>query len=279
MKVKWIASDWVGTDQLPKSLAAAGHHRVEAGQDATVYVGTYQTPLGVDKLRVLRDQAPLILLLTEGSDPHWKALLHTYAMWGVFSRIVNIDGNSQWPGAINDLTLLTPIDSMPFGEPLPLEQRWHTMGFSGGVSDFRRVLLGKIPFVRVRDCPPEPTYENYLQHAEFLRRCVACLNLRNMAPESGGNHVKGRVLEAALAGACLFEPVGTPTSQWFTPGVDYVEYESVEHIKELMLAAHDRHFELLQMAEIMRRKVLVEHSPSRFWTQVFKGVAPCVSSS
>jgi hypothetical protein len=81
-----------------------------------------------------------------------------------------------------------------------------------------------------------------------------CQIIANHAQTGGGGqqHVKGRVVEAGWAGACLLENPGSPTSRWFDPGVDYMEY-GAENIDVEAMAAR------------FHERVVIEHHPSVFW--------------
>ena len=48
-------------------------------------------------------------------------------------------------------------------------------------------------------------------------------------------HVKGRVIEAGLAGCLLLEQADSPTRDWFEAGVDYLPYQSMGQAKEIVL--------------------------------------------
>jgi len=85
-------------------------------------------------------------------------------------------------------------------------------------------------------------------------------------------HVKGRVIEAALAGAVLFETRGSPTLNWFVPGEDYISCVGYGEV-QLYLDLLDRHPDYAQkMANNMRRKVIERHSAPVFWKQVFERI-------
>jgi spore maturation protein CgeB len=86
--------------------------------------------------------------------------------------------------------------------------------------------------------------------------------------------VKGRVLEAGWAGACLLEHADSPTRNWFTPGVDYAVYRDRN---EALMAVHqllysDRGVTAQRMADNLARRVRAEHSAEIFWGRVWEAL-------
>jgi spore maturation protein CgeB len=100
---------------------------------------------------------------------------------------------------------------------------------------------------------------------------LASVRLSVNVPFSGTEatmQVKGRVIESALAGACLMEAKGAPTARWFTPGEDYVEYANVGELFGNIERLSKDPAESERIALNLRRKVLAEHSPAIFWSKV-----------
>ena len=82
-------------------------------------------------------------------------------------------------------------------------------------------------------------------------------------------HVKGRVVEAGLAGCLLLEPTGSPTPDWFEPGVDYLPYENMAQAKEIVERMSALPQETEAFGARLRKKVLDNHSPEKFWGRIF----------
>jgi hypothetical protein len=106
-------------------------------------------------------------------------------------------------------------------------------------------------------------------YCTFLKHCKAVITV----PFTGSNattHVKGRVIEAGYAGACLLEWENPATASWFQPRADYWTYSSVEECREMaqFLAAHPKLCQ--EMAASLNHRVTTEHSPEKFWGAVFE---------
>lgn len=90
-------------------------------------------------------------------------------------------------------------------------------------------------------------------------------------PDTGtgtSQHVKGRVLEAALAGCILFELRGSPTEQWFIPHVDYLPYDGPDDLIANLDWIAKNPDKAETMARRLQEKVRFEHSPAVFWAAI-----------
>jgi hypothetical protein len=76
------------------------------------------------------------------------------------------------------------------------------------------------------------------------------------------------VLECAYAGACLLETRGSAASEWFTPGEDFLTYETWEEAAYVVATASEEY--LQECAANLRKKVLERMSPRIFWNKVFE---------
>lgn len=228
-----------------------------------------------------RNIAPMVHLCSDAADQPWFDLLREYQMNACFTLQVAIDGSNRWPLADQGMTLLTPVDPGFFqNAERPHERRAMRCGYAGnaggGPASRRSILLAELLKLRAIEFRPRTnlpyTYEGY---CDFLQQCVCSVNIAYSGTEST-LQVKGRVIETALAGAVLLETRGTPTSNWFTAGEDYLEYDSAEHIVELTRELNSD-FSLSQaMAQRLRAKVLADHTPRNFWLRIFQriGVHP-----
>jgi len=202
----------------------------EANPKVIFYVGAPMAP-AVPKLETfksLRRIAPLVNICHDAFDPSW---FETLLIWrDCFDLQVSIDGGSETPGI--DMGTLTPFSPLPYeGKDI---KRDITCGFAGqnsGPGHPRRDWLN--PLVNLKRVSHRPrdteTYEGY---ANFLLRCRMVINFS----QSGNNvhHVKGRVIEVALAGGVLLEMDGAPTRDWIPEEYIYFYkdlYEASEIIK------------------------------------------------
>lgn len=288
MNILFLAAYWLGFDLLHKSLVSLGEHEVKLVRydkmirittlvnrerrdfplDLIVYVGTNGGPVlpSPGDLRSLRNICPVLCISPEASDSRWWwNTLQQQQKHECFDLIVNIDGCEEWPESSKGLTLLTPIDPAPWGEPKPWAERSVICGFSGGVdSGYRPFILKEFgDGITIRDCTPGDTYGDY---REFVRDCRITFNMA-MNANRIGRHVKGRVLEAGLAQSLLLEDEGSPTNRWFIPGQDYIEWKTGTHAAQLAKFMDVPEAE--SIAANLRTVILAKHTPKHFWSTVF----------
>ncbi len=242
-----------------------------------VYIGSRWGPqptiLTLAKLN--SEVAPMVHICSDAGDPPWHDRLAEYHYAGAFALQVAIDGNPNWPGAQYGMTALTPINPELFNGMRPHAERPILCGFAGnpgGNGTVRRYLLSEMMLhksldVRLRLEGPE----TYKACCEYMQECRLTLN----TPWTGSGqalHVKGRVLEAGLAGSCLLEFYEAPTNLWFKPNVDYVEFQHAGHAIELVhyFAKNSAASEIF--GRRLREKVLTEHTPIKFWIKVLKRI-------
>jgi hypothetical protein len=218
----------------------------------------------------LRRYAPIVHLSGDLSDPPYDPYLKRYGEDGTFDLTVNIDGNDEWNrhGA-KGITLLSPTAPQFFDNPRPLADRSIDFGFAGGLgSPSRRDIveyLQKEAGLVVK--PYDNRWGSYADYARFLMDCKIVLNI----PFSGSDavrQVKGRVLEAGLAGCVLLDHVESAASKWFDPGTDFITYTH----REIAASKAEDWKEAQWVADNLSRKVREEHSPDRFWGRIFQEV-------
>lgn len=255
----------------------------EFAPDLIVYIGSrWGKQPSIATLAQLQSKvAPSVHICSDAADPPWHDLLREYHDKGAFTLQVAIDGNKKWPASPAGLTLLTPVEFKHFPEVvLPHAERPIKCGFAGntggGPTSKRTILLCGLLEKRVLDMrvrSPLPfTYEGY---CEYLTRCRVSLNIAHTGTEQT-MHVKGRVIETALAGACLLENEGSPAREWFEPGIDYAEYSTIEQAVDLIEHMNNSPLIAQSMATNLRAKVRQFHSPDTFWRTILDkiGVRP-----
>ena len=248
----------------------------EEAPEFIVYIGSRwgQQP-GASALASINAKiAPMVHICSDAADTPWHDALRQYQQQSCFSLQVAIDGSHKWPMSECGLTLLTPVDPKMFGEPVPHAERHIACGYAGnaGAGSGRRTemlaaLLERkvIDQLHIRSNLPH-TNEMYNR---FLGLCRMSVSIAWTGTEAA-LHVKGRVLESSLAGAVLLETKGAPTSYWFRPGLDYLEYETAEEAALIVTRLQHETEATQAMAISMRDRVLAEHSPARFWAQIFE---------
>lgn len=247
----------------------------EYAPDFIVYVGGVwgKQPSLAALAHITNHIAPMIHLCSDAADPPWHELLRQYNNAGAFTLQVAIDGSHKWPHSDRHITALTPVDPLLFPSVLKSHrERSVACGYAGnqgsGPSSQRTIVLcellkQRVLDLRIRSSLPY-TYESFCEYLATLRMS---LNVAYTGTEST-THVKGRVLEAGLAGACLLETKGSPTSYWFRPGLDYLEYESPGEAAQIIRRLANEPEATQAMGESLRQRILREHSPAQFWGRI-----------
>ena len=265
-------------------------HALRYQPDLIVYIGSRwgELPSMGTLGSMNKNVAPVVHLCSDAADHPWHDLLLDYAKAKCFALQVAIDGNKDWPlhNDPNGLTALTPFDPRRYPDPKPHAERDIHFGYSGSIGSAGNPRKKRSPSIRYRivdECRRDGGMQireredhnvgledrTYQAYVDYLGRCRVTLNV----PFSGTQaamQVKGRVVEAGLAGCVLLEHRGAPTAYWFTPGVDYLEYDNAGHANQL--AAALKPDESQAMAMRLRARVLAEHGPEAFWSRVLKRI-------
>lgn len=242
--------------------------------DLIVYVGAVSGNIPSQGLflRLKNEIAPTVHLCSDAADEPWWPLLKQYDAAHCFSVQVALDGSKLWPLAETQVTALTVLDNSRF--PLPLAphcERSVVLGFAGNMGGTRTAKIDEMRRfglqLRLRDKRPD----GYDSFVEFMCRCRMTVNF----PQTGSGrckHVKGRVIESALSGVLLFEESGSPASEWFEPGLDYIEFNKPSHVRTLAEYYQRRPDESQVIAERLARKVRRDHGPLEFWSRIFERI-------
>ena len=215
----------------------------------------------------------MVLLSGDLSDPPWWPYLRDFRAAGCFDCIVNFDGNEAWPSGNRDLTMLTPMSPSFFANQRPLKDRLIPFGFCGGCgSPSRREIIDYlVEHAGLQIKPREEQYGTYARYARFMLECQLTVNV----PHSGSDNaeqVKGRVLEAGLAGTCLLEHEASAARHWFDAGTDYIVYRTKEEAAMIARGLLENVTLMQETALRLQRKVIENHSPAKFWARVFEAV-------
>lgn len=231
--------------------------------------------------------APTVLMCSDAADvvSPWTYLLSQYDKAKAFSCVVAIDGNRNWEFSDRHLTLLTPIDPRRYpSPPIPHKNRGIPFGFAGNVGSFkamkngkpagRRMLIAQMQTFGLQTRQRDDSFDASKPHSESYQECVNFMANTRVMPnfcETGSyerTHVKGRVVEAGLAGTMLLEQVGSPADQWFEKGVDYIEYRDTRQVKSFIKSLIANPDETEGFGMRLRAKVMAEHTPEKFWGKV-----------
>lgn len=243
--------------------------------DAIVYIGAIEQfhdcrpVLSVDNLKKLRDIAPTIHICGDASDFPWWPWLEKYEKADCFAVQVSIDGNFDTPLASfpNGMVKLTPTSPKAF-RIRSWQNRDIQAGFAGGLGHGERA--GLVHYFAAMHSPVQwrPNFASYEELGDFMGRCKISVN-HAMNGTGDKFHVKGRVVEAGFAVSCLLERANPHTAKWFKPGIEYVEYENVQHANEMLKYLCEEDEMVRNMANALFARVWIEHHPKKFWLDVF----------
>jgi len=255
---------YYGTDK-------AAEHLIDGKPDVVVYWATLnrERMLSDETLRWLRSRARLVLWCSESSSPHYAELLAHYRDEKLFDLSIGTDGGSD----LVDWSTLWPVDPEWYAPALAIDYgagcKDINLGFGGSIGDDRKPLIrsfGDALTVRERKAGNSEEFDRYGSYAAWLMRCRAVVNDATL---DGGYAVKNRVIEAGLAGCCLFEMCGSPLSKWgFDPGHDYLAFDPrVPDAVRAVVEAPEFPDIAATFGSRLREKVRQFH-PSRFWEKV-----------
>ena len=260
---------------------AAAAHLCDGRPDVVVYWATLnrERMLSDETLRWLRSRARLVLWCSESSSPHYAELLAHYRKQDMFDLRVGTDGGSEacFTKDLIDYTTLWPVDPWWYQGWDDIEHRYIgrpsdkdiNLGFGGSIGDDRKPLIrsfGDALTVRERKAGNGEEFDRYGSYAAWLMRCRAVVN---DAALDGGWAVKNRVIEAGLAGCCLFEMAGSPLTRWgIEPGRDYLMFDpQVPEAVRAVVESPEFPDIAATFGSRLREKVQQFH-PSKFWQRV-----------
>lgn len=293
-KILWLTTSSMNIEPVIGSLEAAEfdidieHYRYDHVQEGTFfdedltlkvgsvrpdlvfYIGSLEGPYMARShvYHNIQEICPIVNIVFDGGCPFGWPALKKFREDKCFSVVVNIDGNQDWPKGENDMTTLCPIDPRPYAK---VAEKSIPFGFYGGsTSDDRAELLKKLKELKlIETAERDERLGSYQAYADFMLKCRMVLN---MAKTGSGktSHVKARVIESGLARACLLEPKDSPAKNWFKPGIDYLEYSSVDQLEDLVLSLDAA--DMQDVAESLHKKVITDHSPEKFYRKIFEKV-------
>lgn len=244
--------------------------------DLIVYIGSrWGDLLSIPALKSLREIAPTVHICSDAADDPWWDLLIEYDKAGAFDLQVAIDGNKEWPLHATQLTCLTPFrpDQYPAVLTPHIERPfvWGYGGNPGGNGSKRKAMMDALIAMGLKIRLRDPALGTHQAYIDFMCQCRIIVNF----PHTGTQnymHVKGRVVEAGVTGALLLDERGSPTRDWFTPGVDYLEYSTADEAKAIVDRLANRPEESQAIGWRMRCRVLKEHGPEQFWSRILERV-------
>lgn len=251
----------------------------ELAPDVIVYIGARwgKTVSPAALAHMNAKVAPTVHICSDAADAPWHDLLREYHQCGAFSLQVAIDGSHKWPLSNHAMTALTPVEPGLFGRPLPHKERPIPCGYAGnpGAGNGSR-RTGMLSALLERKTIDQLHIRSNLPHTNgmynrFLGLCRLSVSIAWTGTETA-LHVKGRVLESGLAGACLLETKGAPTSYWFRPGLDYLEYGTPDEATDIVRRLANEPEASQAIGFSLRQRILNEHTPHHFWTRIFNRI-------
>lgn len=241
----------------------------EAAPDVVFYIGAAWLPGNprIETLQAIRKMAPSVHICFDGGDSPWWPKMEEYRKMGCFSRQVNIDG-AVCPTA--DVVTLCPID------PRPYERNYtgvkpRRAGFAGFVGNtYRGSIVNPLVMQGLMELRHRKSgYKNndYEEFAKWLcdTRCTVNTAITGTVMR---RHVKGRIIEAGLAGVCVLEDGDSPTKNWFTPMHDYIPWNSVDDVAFWLRTMQDSEME--RIGRNLRETVSEKYSAKAIYQSMIK---------
>jgi hypothetical protein len=241
--------------------------------DIIVWIGAHRGSHHIPGVRPVPDTAelvrvgrvaPMVHLCPDSGDTPWWPEIEDFHRAGAFRLQVGIDGCHDSPIASFGMVALTPIDPAFFPD-VPWEHKIYRCGFSGG-GGFREQMLNGLQ---------QRGFLTRFQDSSYKDMCISytqCKLILNDARTGTGTkrHVKGRFVEAALAGAVPIEPHDAPTHNWFKPGEEYLVWANEGEIEAHIGRVPELDEQYRAMAANLRKRMIEEHSAPVFWGKVLK---------
>ena len=197
---------------------------------ATPVRGTDMNP-SIDTLVRIGNETSARIVVLNGDSYDDAAILWTESFASVADVIVVQDCYSYYPGRVRDprkyLATWTPQDPGLFfagNDPRPID-----VSFLGSVGRYpdRKRALGIIEAAGLNVTRGGGQAEAALSiedYAAVLRQSRIVLNFSRPVFDADIFQCKGRVIEATLSGALLFEQENPETERWLTSGIHHVSF-------------------------------------------------------
>lgn len=166
------------------------------------------------------------------------------------------------------LYLWTPINSnLYFKDNQTLD-----VGFIGSTryperQEYLNKLKVKLPNIQIGGGQRESS-SSINKYAKMVRSCKIGLNFCKNPMGSGYEQIKGRVFEVIASKSLLLEEKNSSTPDFFTPGLDYVEFENLEDLVNKIEYYSQNESERISIAENGFRKFNKYYTSKHFWDKV-----------
>lgn len=264
------------------------NHYIEHKFDVMIWLGTVHPDRTQNHtFKILRENGcKTIFLCPEASNIGWHQSIIEFKRDGCFDLMVNLDGLSPKIEDVDIYTTLAIYDQRPYVHLKPWHERPIDIGFCGGGTfrrsesslplSFREQLIAHLrSFPNFKELEFVDQSGTYQKYADFMMDCKIAINCSG----SGGdlsNHVKGRVLEAGLAGCLLLEDIKSPIDRWFKES-SFRYYPNIEYLDKVVAFHLMQVGESSKIAQSLNEEVRTRYNPSKLWDDIFRRVnAPII---
>lgn len=113
---------------------------------------------------------------------------------------------------------------------------------------------------------------SFSYYASLIRRSKININFSKNPQIGGYDQLKGRVLETIASRSLLMEEKNQSTSDFFIPGVDYVEFDGLDDLKEKIKYYLEHEDLRREIALSGYNKFMDKYTAKHFWKAVFERI-------
>lgn len=228
----------------------------------------------LEVLEAIRSQCQIPFAAMWADTTSDLAFAHCNRMSKVIDLNLLLDSNSlgeRNPGKPEFLRLWTPLDFSVFhtdkeAKEIPVSFIGSTGDYRSGREDYLGYLKDQNLEVFREGSQESPV--SLARYAEILRKSRISLNFSHAA--YGTHQFKGRVLEVMFSGAMLMENKNSETTQFFTPSVDYVDFDSKEDLADKLRFYAEHEQERQEIALAGHQKAIEQYNYRTLWQKVME---------
>lgn len=243
--------------------------------DLIVYIGAIEQyhlkpVLSVERLKELREIAPMVHICGDAGDSAWAPFLEEYD--SIFNVQVGIDGVKNSPLKEKGLVLLPPISHNNYFHNKRWEEREHLIGFLGEPKSVDEQI-----FYSYGTAHPEARWlkkGTTQEIMEFMGNCKMMFNYTRTLEQR--NKVNPIVADIAMARCMLAETKNPVTDDWFKDGEDYYTFNDFKELSNLMNFVKGNDGKAKKAAELFNSKY--DKHDEDFWPTIFSKVLDVVST-
>ena len=211
-----------------------------------------------------RKYTKLINICSDAEDRPWHGTLEYYKKYECFDLQVAIDGALNAPV---DHSTLTPVNPQLFSG---YRKKYIRCGFSGTVGRWNRrsEIVNSLEWFGGLTVRKRSEYDGYMEHIDFMKSCQMILNI-SYTGSGNSHHIKGRVIEAGLAGCALLEHKDSPFAEWF-PKDAAIFYSHPKEIAKIIADMDNE--EIQKSANLLNKTVVERYNPKTIYGEILKYV-------